>query len=68
MKRQGATCNQAIMLVTDGVDGKYESIFEQYNWKNSPFIPVRVFTFLLGQEAADVEDIKWMACKNRGNL
>ncbi|KXJ73955.1 hypothetical protein RP20_CCG014670 [Aedes albopictus] len=64
--RNGARCNQAIMLVSDGVPYSFEDIFEQYNWKELPFIPVRVFTYLIGREVADVKEIKEMACKNQG--
>ncbi|XP_065086462.1 voltage-dependent calcium channel subunit alpha-2/delta-3 isoform X3 [Ochlerotatus camptorhynchus] len=64
--RSGARCNQAIMLVSDGVPYSFEEIFEQYNWKDLPFIPVRVFTYLIGREVADVKEIKEMACKNQG--
>ena len=28
----GANCNQAIMIVTDGVPYKYEEIFKTYNF------------------------------------
>uniref|UniRef100_A0A1B0DG25 Uncharacterized protein n=1 Tax=Phlebotomus papatasi TaxID=29031 RepID=A0A1B0DG25_PHLPP len=54
----GARCNQAIMLISDGVPYKYQDIFEYYNW---PYIPVRIFTYLIGREVADVKEIKWMA-------
>ncbi|KAI8438780.1 hypothetical protein MSG28_011164 [Choristoneura fumiferana] len=49
----GANCNQAIMLVTDGVPYNYKELFEKYNWKYDT--PV-----------ADVREVKWMACANRG--
>lgn len=65
-EQRGAQCNQAIMIVSDGAPFTYEDVFEQYNWRDLPFKPVRVFTYLIGKEVADVKDIKWMACANQG--
>lgn len=62
----GSQCNQAIMLVSDGVPFTFQDIFEEYNWQEKPEIPVRMFTYLVGREVADVDKIKWMACENMG--
>lgn len=62
----GARCNQAIMLVSDGVPYDFRSIFEMYNWQNNTYKPVRIFTYLIGKEVADVKKIKEMACLNQG--
>jgi voltage-dependent calcium channel alpha-2/delta-3 len=60
----GANCNQAIMLVTDGVPERYEELFKVYNM---PHKPVRVFTYLIGREISDLKAANHMACTNRGN-
>lgn len=62
----GARCNQAIMLVTDGVPYDFTDIFEAYNWQNSSYKPVRIFTYLIGKDVADVSKTKDMACQNQG--
>ena len=56
------------MLVTDGVPYSFEDIFRQWNWEREPKTPVRVFTYLIGREVADVREVKWMACANKGTL
>lgn len=68
---QGAHCNQAIMLVSDGIPFTFQEIFEQYNWQEKSMtgdVPVRVFTYLIGKEVANVEETKWIACENLGKI
>lgn len=67
-KRAGANCNQVIMLITDGMEFNktIQEIFERENWNKSN--NVRVFSFLIGEQIPehDYEQVKLMACMNRG--
>ncbi|XP_063785416.1 voltage-dependent calcium channel subunit alpha-2/delta-4 isoform X3 [Pseudophryne corroboree] len=60
---RGGLCNQAIMLITDGAVEDYEPVFEKYNW---PDKKVRMFTYLIGREVTFAENVKWIACSNKG--
>ncbi|XP_076877755.1 voltage-dependent calcium channel subunit alpha-2/delta-4 isoform X2 [Brachyhypopomus gauderio] len=60
---QGSLCNQAIMLITDGAMENYQSVFEEFNW---PEKKVRVFTYLIGRDTTFAENVKWIACNNKG--
>uniref|UniRef100_A0A7N9ANL7 Calcium voltage-gated channel auxiliary subunit alpha2delta 3 n=1 Tax=Mastacembelus armatus TaxID=205130 RepID=A0A7N9ANL7_9TELE len=59
----GSECSQAIMLVTDGAVDTYDAIFAKYNW---PERKVRIFPYLIGRESAFADNLKWMACANKG--
>jgi voltage-dependent calcium channel alpha-2/delta-3 len=55
-------CNDVIMLVTDGAPSHFKEVFELYNKEKR----IRFFSFLVGEEATEFEQVKWMACNNRG--
>lgn len=61
-------CNQAIMLITDNIQGNFTDIFEENNRGNETKIPVRIFTYLLGKDQSNVDEMKSIACSNRGNF
>jgi uncharacterized protein YegL len=67
-KLTSANCNQVIMLITDGMEYNetIQSIFKEQNWNKGN--NVRVFSFLIGQQIpiSDYEQVKLMACFNRG--
>lgn len=67
-KNMSANCNQVIMLITDGMEynTSIQKIFRDYNWNKGN--NVRVFSFLIGEQIpeGDYEQVKLMACENRG--
>ncbi|XP_064199434.1 voltage-dependent calcium channel subunit alpha-2/delta-4 isoform X2 [Anguilla rostrata] len=60
---KGSLCNQAIMLITDGAMEDFQQVFQDYNW---PERKVRVFTYLIGREVTFADNVKWIACNNKG--
>ncbi|XP_066903805.1 voltage-dependent calcium channel subunit alpha-2/delta-4 isoform X1 [Halyomorpha halys] len=60
---KGCQCNQALMFVTTGHKGDFKHIFKEYNW---PHMPVRVFTYLVGKDTSNAQELFEMACDNKG--
>jgi len=61
---RGSQCNRAIMVITDGAPpSHYNELFAKYN---SPGREVRIFTYLIGRESSSIDQMKSVACSNRG--
>lgn len=60
-------CNQAIMIVTDGISANLSDTINKYIDLYNGSMP-RLFTYLIGKEVTNVPEIKWIACANRGLL
>ncbi|XP_016845340.1 voltage-dependent calcium channel subunit alpha-2/delta-3 isoform X2 [Nasonia vitripennis] len=58
---QGSQCNQAIMLITSRSEGPPVDLIKRYN---SPHMPVRIFTYLVGGD--DSQELHDMSCNNKG--
>ncbi|XP_050452759.1 voltage-dependent calcium channel subunit alpha-2/delta-3 isoform X1 [Cataglyphis hispanica] len=58
---QGSQCNQAIMLITCDTSGPPMEVIKRYN---SPHMPVRIFTYLIGGDKSP--ELRNTACTNKG--
>ncbi|KAK9890429.1 hypothetical protein WA026_010518 [Henosepilachna vigintioctopunctata] len=60
-------CNQAIMVITDGLNKNFSDIVMKYDFLyNGTYKPVRIFSYLVGQEVTNEEEIKWISCATKG--
>lgn len=67
MNRTSAHCNQAIMFITDGIEGEYagKATFDKHNKKKR----VRVFSYLVGRiKNPAKEALIKMSCDNHGHF
>jgi hypothetical protein len=56
------------MLITDGIARNLSDIVVRNNHlAGGKTIPVRIFTYLIGKEVTNVDELRWMACANRGS-
>lgn len=53
------------MFITTGHKGDFKHIFKEYNW---PHMPVRVFTYLVGKDTSNAQELFEMACDNKGMI
>ncbi|GAV00516.1 hypothetical protein RvY_11351-2 [Ramazzottius varieornatus] len=58
----GAECNKAIMVVSDGAPESFQELFAHLN----PEKRVRIFTYVIGREVTVYDEMKAIACDNRG--
>ncbi|KAJ8684182.1 hypothetical protein QAD02_019974, partial [Eretmocerus hayati] len=58
---QGSQCNQAIMLITSKTEGPSDDLIKRYN---SPHMPVRIFTYVVGGDKSD--ELNTISCQNKG--
>lgn len=61
-REKGASCNQAIMLITDGIVSKEDELFEKYNKDKK----IRMFTYFINLQDSDVGIAKEISCENNG--
>ncbi|XP_011505045.1 PREDICTED: voltage-dependent calcium channel subunit alpha-2/delta-4 [Ceratosolen solmsi marchali] len=58
---QGSQCNQAIILITSRSDVAPVELIKHYN---SPHMPVRIFTYVVGGDNS--QELRTMSCSNKG--
>ncbi|XP_035715688.1 voltage-dependent calcium channel subunit alpha-2/delta-4 isoform X3 [Folsomia candida] len=58
-----SSCNQAIMIITDGSPYNFEEIFKQ---RQNREYSARIFTYLIGRDVTDKREVMYMACANNG--
>lgn len=64
---ENSNCNQAIMIITDGIQEDITEIVQKYNnLNNGTNIPVRIFGYLVGKEVTNPQEMKDACCSNRG--
>ncbi|XP_057657497.1 voltage-dependent calcium channel subunit alpha-2/delta-3 [Diorhabda carinulata] len=64
---ENSNCNQAIMIITDGINEDITDIVTKYNHlNNGSNIPVRIFGYLVGMEVTNPQEMKDTCCENRG--
>jgi len=61
-EEKGASCNQAIMLITDGIVSKEDELFEKYNKDKK----IRMFTYYINLQDSAVGIAKEISCENHG--
>ncbi|KRT83163.1 VWA domain-containing protein [Oryctes borbonicus] len=60
-------CTQAIMLITDTLTKDYTDLISRQNlFNNGTEKLVRIFTYLIGKEGSNIEQLGRMSCQNRG--
>ena len=52
------------MMITDGAPDTYDSLFKKYNADKM----VRLFTYVIGREVTQVDEVYKMACQNKGEF
>jgi len=63
-KNSGASCNRAIMVISDGMPDIYKDIFEEYNGRAD--MRVRMFMYQISDEKPESHEMQWIARNNNG--
>lgn len=57
-------CNKVIMIITDGQPDEVTQVFQEYNEDKQ----TRIFSFKIGRDTKDLNEIKQLACDNNGEF